>query len=61
MRSKKEGGAVQVKKNRLLLHFDIRNTVLVADSVTNCGTEEAINSYLSSVTWGKENSDTGWC
>lgn len=41
-------------KRKLVLHFDVRNTVLVADSVTNVNVEQALNSFLTSVTWGKE-------
>lgn len=38
-------------KRKLVLHFDIRNTILVADSVTNVDVEEALNTYLTGVTW----------
>ena len=36
----------------VLLPYYFRNTILVADSVTNIGIEEALNSYLTGVTWG---------
>ncbi|KAH9504781.1 hypothetical protein Btru_061945 [Bulinus truncatus] len=44
-------------KRKLILHLDIRNTVLVADSVTNVAVEEALNSFLTGVVWGKEEND----
>ena len=47
-------GIVRNKGRKLVLHFDVRNTILVADSVTNVHVEEAVNSYLTGVTWGKE-------
>ncbi len=46
-------------ERKLVLHFDVRNTVLVADSVTNINVEQALNSYLTGVTWGKQTSE-GW-
>ncbi|ELU00686.1 hypothetical protein CAPTEDRAFT_125662 [Capitella teleta] len=42
------------KQRKLILHFDVRNTVLVADSVTQVNVEQALNSFLTSVTWGNE-------
>ena len=47
----------QRKKRKLVLHFDLRNTILVADAVTQTKVEQAVNSYLSGVTWGTETSD----
>ena len=47
------------KKRKLVLHFDVRNTVLVADSVTNVNVDDALNSYLTGVTWGHETTK-GW-
>ncbi|XP_013379133.1 uncharacterized protein LOC106150714 [Lingula anatina] len=44
---------------KLVLHFDLRNTILVADSVTNINVEQGLNSYLTGVTWGKEDDKTG--
>ena len=44
---------------KLVLHFDIRNTILVADSVTNVDVDEALNTYLAGVTWGFPTAD-GW-
>lgn len=45
---------------KLILHFDVRNTILVADSVYSVNVEQALNSYLSGVTWGKETENGGW-
>eukprot|EP00746_Dinoflagellata_sp_MGD_P159363 gnl/MRDRNA2_/MRDRNA2_86685_c0_seq10.p1 gnl/MRDRNA2_/MRDRNA2_86685_c0~~gnl/MRDRNA2_/MRDRNA2_86685_c0_seq10.p1 ORF type:complete len:2453 (-),score=460.18 gnl/MRDRNA2_/MRDRNA2_86685_c0_seq10:309-7667(-) len=36
---------------KLILHFDVNNTILVAD--TNVPVSAAINSYLAGVCWGK--------
>ena len=47
------------RKRKLVLHFDIRNTVLVADSVTNVTVEQALNSFLTGVTWGNDH-DGEW-
>ncbi|CAH1784210.1 unnamed protein product [Owenia fusiformis] len=46
-------------KRKLVLYFDIRNTVLVADSISNITVEQALNSYMTAVTWGK-NTPHGW-
>jgi len=48
------------EKRKLVLHFDVRNTVLVADSISNIDVEQSLNSYLTSVTWGTENKEGGW-
>ncbi|XP_071082790.1 uncharacterized protein [Haliotis cracherodii] len=48
------------RKRKLVLHFDVRNTVLVADSVTNVHMEQALNSFLSGVVWGNEQEDGSW-
>ncbi|GFS20616.1 hypothetical protein ElyMa_005060900 [Elysia marginata] len=45
---------VDNRKRKLIIHLDIRNTILVADSITNVSVEEALNSFLTSVTWGSE-------
>ena len=37
---------------KLILHFDVRNTVLVADSIGSLDVRQALNSYLTTVTWG---------
>lgn len=46
-------------QRKLVLHFDIRNTILVADSVTKVNVEQALNSFLTSVTWGSVHSSSG--
>ena len=48
------------RKRKLVLHFDIRNTVLVADSITNVSVEQALNSFLTGVAWGYEGSKGEW-
>lgn len=45
---------MDTRKRKLIIHLDIRNTILVADSITNVSVEEALNSFLTSVTWGSE-------
>ena len=46
-------------KRKLVLHFDVRNTILVANSVDNIKEEQALNSFLTCVMWGKQ-TDMGW-
>lgn len=41
-----------INGRQLVLHFDVRNTILVADSVSNVDVAECLNSYLTSVAWG---------
>ena len=48
------------EKKRLVLHFDVRNTVLVHDSVTNINVEQSLNSFLTGVVWGTETDSGGW-
>lgn len=48
------------KHRKLVIHFDIRNTVLVADSVTNVSVEQALNSFLTGVAWGRQCSTGDW-
>ncbi|XP_052779291.1 uncharacterized protein LOC128216686 [Mya arenaria] len=52
--------STSAKQRKLILHFDIRNTVLVADSVTNVSVEQALNSFLTGVTWGREDTSGEW-
>ncbi|XP_061195331.1 uncharacterized protein LOC133203577 [Saccostrea echinata] len=48
-------------RRKLVIHFDIRNTVLVADSVTKVSMEQALNSFLTGVAWGRaNNSEWHW-
>lgn len=37
---------------KLVLHFDLNNTILVSDAVTRQGTVAALEYFLSTVTWG---------
>ncbi|XP_076469116.1 uncharacterized protein LOC143299671 [Babylonia areolata] len=41
-------------RRKLVLHVDLRNTILVADSVTNVAVEQALNAFLTGATWGEE-------
>lgn len=47
-------------QRKLILHFDIRNTILVADSVTRVKVEQALNTFLTGVTWGRVGGDGDW-
>uniref|UniRef100_A0A8C1SNW1 Si:dkey-32e6.3 n=1 Tax=Cyprinus carpio TaxID=7962 RepID=A0A8C1SNW1_CYPCA len=38
---------------RIVLHFDLNNTILVSDAVTRQGTVAALEYFLSTVTWGR--------
>lgn len=38
---------------KLVLHFDLNNTILVSDAVTRQGTVAALEYFLSTVTWGR--------
>ena len=51
------GNIVKIEKRKLVLHFDVRNTVVVGDSNTNV--EQALSSFFTRVTWGK-NTPKGW-
>ncbi|KAG9269607.1 hypothetical protein AMEX_G16656 [Astyanax mexicanus] len=42
-----------VKKKKIVIHFDLNNTILVSDAVTKQGTVAALEYYLSTVTWGR--------
>ncbi|XP_067934650.1 uncharacterized protein [Watersipora subatra] len=48
------------RKPKLVLHFDIRNTLIVADSVTSITVEQALNAYLTGVLWGCESVEDEW-
>ena len=48
------GGGGGGRRRKLVLHVDLRNTILVADSVTNVAVEQALNSFLTGATWGQE-------
>jgi len=38
---------------KIVLHFDLNNTILVSDAVTRQGTVGALEYFLSTVTWGR--------
>ncbi|XP_051962296.1 uncharacterized protein si:dkey-32e6.3 [Xyrauchen texanus] len=38
---------------KIILHFDLNNTILVSDAVTRQGTVAALEYFLSTVTWGR--------
>lgn len=44
---------LSVRRKKLVLHFDLNNTILVSDAVTNQGTVAALEYFLSTVTWGR--------
>lgn len=48
------------KRPKLVLHFDIRNTMIVADTVTSITVEQALNAYLTGVLWGREVGENQW-
>ncbi|KAK7102551.1 uncharacterized protein [Littorina saxatilis] len=41
------------RRKKLVLHVDLRNTILVSDSVTNVAVEQALNAFLTGATWGQ--------
>ncbi|XP_030358283.1 uncharacterized protein LOC115614917 [Strigops habroptila] len=45
---------------RLVLHVDLNNTVVVADAVSGQGPRAALNSFLSTVTWGRAGAAGEW-
>jgi len=53
------GGVSSNCKRKMVLHFDVRNTILVSDSATHDNVEHALNSFLTGVTWGRDE-PTGW-
>lgn len=48
------------QKKKLVLHVDLNNTILVSDAVTCQGTVEALEHFLTTVTWGKMNKHGKW-
>lgn len=46
---------VALNNKKLVLHIDLNNTILVSDAVTGQGTVAALDTFLTSVTWGKLN------
>ncbi|PAA62914.1 hypothetical protein BOX15_Mlig014718g1 [Macrostomum lignano] len=45
---------------KLVLHFDARNTIFVADLFSRITVEMALNTYISGVVWGVSESDSHW-
>lgn len=43
----------QERKKKLVLHIDLNNTILISDAVTAQGTVAALESFLTTVTWGR--------
>ncbi|XP_076840383.1 uncharacterized protein LOC143485083 [Brachyhypopomus gauderio] len=44
---------LSVRNKKVIIHFDLNNTILVSDAVTNQGTVAALEYFLSTVTWGR--------
>lgn len=51
---------VALNNKKLVLHIDLNNTILVSDAVTGQGTVAALDTFLTSVTWGKLNKQGKW-
>ncbi|KAM8930800.1 uncharacterized protein RCH25_006775 [Pelodytes ibericus] len=50
----------QPKRRKLVIHLDLNNTILVSDAVTGQGPRAALNSFLSTVTWGRLSKTGEW-
>ncbi|KAJ1111124.1 hypothetical protein NDU88_008462 [Pleurodeles waltl] len=48
------------RQRKLVLHIDLNNTILVSDAITQEGPSASLNTYLSTVTWGKLNQAGEW-
>ncbi|XP_008286483.1 uncharacterized protein LOC103362016 [Stegastes partitus] len=48
------------RRKKLVLHVDLNNTILVSDAVTAQGTVAALDSFLTTVTWGRMNKHGTW-
>ncbi|XP_034028055.1 uncharacterized protein si:dkey-32e6.3 [Thalassophryne amazonica] len=48
------------RRKKLVLHVDLNNTILVSDTATAQGTVAALDSFLSTVTWGHMNEKGRW-
>ncbi|XP_069499373.1 uncharacterized protein [Ambystoma mexicanum] len=46
-------GILHSQQRKLVLHLDLNNTILLSDAITGQGPKAALNSYLSTVMWGK--------
>ncbi|KAM9656738.1 uncharacterized protein ACIBXB_008983 [Morphnus guianensis] len=47
-------------RRRLVLHVDLNNTVVAADAVSGQGPRAALNTFLSTVTWGRAGAAGEW-
>lgn len=45
--------SLSAQKRKIVLHFDLNNTILVSDAITKQGTVAALDYFLSTVTWGR--------
>lgn len=43
----------QERRKKLVLHIDLNNTILISDALTSHGTVAALESFLTTVTWGR--------
>lgn len=41
------------RRKKVILHIDLNNTILISDAVTAQGTVAALESFLTTVTWGR--------
>ncbi|KAM6256896.1 uncharacterized protein LJ264_008213 [Porphyrio hochstetteri] len=48
------------RRRRLVLHVDLNNTVVAADAVSGQGPRAALNTFLSTVTWGRAGAAGEW-
>lgn len=52
--------SVRQRQRKLVLHIDLNNTILVSDTVRGEGPSASLNTFLSTVTWGKVNRAGEW-
>ncbi|XP_069793270.1 uncharacterized protein [Narcine bancroftii] len=52
--------ALSSKRSKLIMHFDVNNTVQLFDSITGQGPRTALSSFLTTVTWGRINQKGNW-
>nr|CAX74296.1 hypotheticial protein [Schistosoma japonicum] len=45
-------------RRKLILHFDARNTLFLSDKSYRFTVEEALNSYITGIVWGKLNDES---
>ncbi|XP_061864394.1 uncharacterized protein LOC133626840 [Colius striatus] len=48
------------RRRRLVLHVDLNNTVVAGDAVSGQGPRAALNTFLSTVTWGRPGAAGEW-